>query len=52
MDGAIPVNIFSEQVFLEFQPLAQDNKPLDIIEGINGSLYFSTFCDVWRIFPR
>ncbi len=52
MDGAIPVNIFSEHTFLEFEPLAQNNKPLDIIEGIDGSLYISTFSDVWRVFPR
>ncbi len=52
MDGAIPVNILSENVFLEFVPMAQANKPLDIIEGIDGSLYISTFDAVWRVFPR
>jgi glucose/arabinose dehydrogenase len=52
MDGTPPVNLFSEHAFCEFNPVAQTNKPLDIIEGIDGSLYVSTFTDVWRIYRR
>jgi aldose sugar dehydrogenase len=52
MDGSPPVNIFDEFVFARFKLMGQDNKPLDIIEGIDGSLYVSTFKDIWRIYAR
>lgn len=52
MEGTPPVNIFGEDVFAEFNAIGQDNKPLDIIEGIDGSLYVSTFKDIWRIYRR
>lgn len=52
MDGSPPVNIVQESTFIEFVQAAQSNKPLDVIEGIDGSLYVSTFTDIWRVFRR
>lgn len=52
MDGSPPVNIDSEHVFAEFVTSGNSNKPLDIIEGNDGSLYVTTFTDVWRIHCR
>ena len=52
MDGNPPVNISSEEVFGQLSTAGNDNKPLDIIEGNDGSLYVSTFTAIWRIFRR
>lgn len=52
MDGTPPVNIDTEEVFLEFTPNFQNNKPLDIIEANDGSLYVSTFSAIWRVYRR
>ena len=52
MDGSPPVNIDTEHVFGELDDTGNDNKPLDIIEGIDGSLYLSTFSAIWRIYRR
>lgn len=51
MDGTPPVNIDSEHVFGELVDV-NANKPLDIIEGNDGSLYLSTFTAIWRIYRR
>ncbi|MCA8912061.1 MAG: PQQ-dependent sugar dehydrogenase [Planctomycetes bacterium] len=52
MDGNPPVNIASEQVFADLVDTGGANKPLDIIEGLDGSLYFTTFTQIWRIYRR
>ena len=52
MDGSPPVNINTEYDFGEMVNTGTTNKPLDIIEGIDGSLYVTTFTAVWRIFRR
>ena len=52
MDGNPPVNINTEHVFAEMNPTGNANKPLDIIQGIDGSLYVSTFTGIWRIYRR
>lgn len=52
MDGNPPVNIDTEEVFLEFTKNFQANKPLDIIEANDGSLYVSTFTAIWRVYRR
>lgn len=52
MDGSPPVNIDTEHTFAELNNTGTSNKPLDIIEGIDGSLYFTTFSEIWRIYRR
>jgi glucose/arabinose dehydrogenase len=53
MDGTPLVNIANEEIFGELASTGPGtNKPLDIIEGNDGSLYLSTFSAVWRIFRR
>ncbi|MBZ0137525.1 MAG: PQQ-dependent sugar dehydrogenase [Planctomycetes bacterium] len=52
MDGSPPVNIDTTHVFGELDPTGNANKPLDIIQGIDGSLYLSTFTGIWRIYRR
>lgn len=52
VDGTPPVNISEEHVFGQLNPAGNNNKPLDIIEGIDGSLYLSTFTAIWRIYKR
>ena len=52
MDGSPPVNISTEQVFGEMSNTGTTNKPLDILEASDGSLYVSTFTSIWRIYRR
>lgn len=52
MDGSPPVNIASEGTFAELNNTGTANKPLDIIEGSDGSLYFTTFTEIWRVYRR
>jgi glucose/arabinose dehydrogenase len=52
MDGALFVDIDSQHIFGAMNPTGNDNKPLDIIEGNDGSLYVSTFTALWRIYRR
>ncbi|MCB9931977.1 MAG: PQQ-dependent sugar dehydrogenase [Planctomycetes bacterium] len=52
MDGSPPVNISSEHVFGEMTNIGTTNKPLDILEAADGSLYVSTFTAIWRIWRR
>ncbi|MCB9893422.1 MAG: PQQ-dependent sugar dehydrogenase [Planctomycetes bacterium] len=52
MDGTPPVNISTEQVFGEMTNTGTANKPLDILEAADGSLYVSTFTSIWRIYRR
>jgi glucose/arabinose dehydrogenase len=52
MSGSPPVDIDSEHVFARFAPNFNFNKPLEIIQGNDGSLYVCTFTAVWRIFKR
>lgn len=52
MDGSPPVNISSEHVFGEMSNIGTTNKPLDILEAADGSLYVSTFTAIWRIWRR
>jgi glucose/arabinose dehydrogenase len=52
MDGNPPVNIASEHAFGEMDNTGTANKPLDILEAADGSLYVSTFTSIWRIYRR
>jgi glucose/arabinose dehydrogenase len=52
MDGVPPVNIYDEHDFARLAATRNSNKPLDIIEGHDGSLFLSTFTAIWRIYPR
>lgn len=52
MFGSPPVNINMEHTFAQLTPSMNSNKPLDIIQGNDGSLYLSTFTQIWRIYAR
>lgn len=52
MFGSPPVNINMEHSFGQMASSANANKPLDIIQGNDGSLFMSTFTQVWRIYAR
>lgn len=52
MFGSPPVNINMEHSFGQLAASANSNKPLDIIQANDGSLYLSTFTQIWRIYAR
>jgi glucose/arabinose dehydrogenase len=52
MSGTPPVDIDAEHSFGHLVSNFNANKPLDIIQANDGSLYFSTFTAIWRIFKR
>jgi glucose/arabinose dehydrogenase len=52
MFGTLPVNINMEHTFAQLTPSMNSNKPLDIIQGNDGSLFVSTFTQIWRIYAR
>lgn len=52
MFGSIPVNIDVEHSFATLVPNMNANKPLEVIQGNDGSLYLSTFSQIWRVYRR
>jgi len=52
MSGDPPVDVDYEHVFARLTANFNANKPLDIIQGNDGSLYLSTFTQIWRIYAR
>lgn len=52
MSGTPPVDIDAEHSFGHMVSDFNANKPLDIIQANDGSLCFSTFTAIWRIFKR
>lgn len=49
MSGIQYLDIDDEQIICEMTPNNIDNKPLDIFQAPDGSLYFSTFTSIYRI---
>jgi glucose/arabinose dehydrogenase len=43
------VDLRSDTPFVEFSDLEFEQKPLDLVVGVDGSLWISTFASVWRV---
>lgn len=50
MSGAVFADVDFRESFGRLRNLGIANKPLDVVEAADGSLYLSTFSAIWRIY--